>query len=209
MPMLAKHLILDTCPHCGRANPTLQSLRDPFETKTHNEQNPRYWVVYACNTCGGVVIAGGTKVSSQAWKTTVKEVYPSVQVISDAIPEKARELLRQAQSSLHTPVGAIMISASAVDAMLKEKGYTDGSLYERIDKAVEDGLITKEMAQWAHQIRLDANEQRHPGEDAGLPSEQDGKLVFDFAISFAEYLFVLPSKVSRGIKDSTPTQKPT
>ena len=43
--------------------------------------------------------------------------------------------------------------------MLKAKDYTEGSLYSRIDKAVEDRLITKEMAAWAHEVRLDANDQ--------------------------------------------------
>jgi hypothetical protein len=39
-----------------------------------------------------------------------------------------------------------MLSASAVDAMLKVKGYKSGSLYSRIDKAAEDHMITSEMA---------------------------------------------------------------
>jgi hypothetical protein len=59
------------------------------------------------------------------------------------------------------------------------------------------------MAQWAHQIRLDANEQRHAEVSATLPTDKDAKLTFDFAIAFAEYLFVLPSKVASGITDAT------
>lgn len=86
----------------------------------------------------------------------------------------------------------------------KEKDYTEGSLYTRIDKAAEDHLITEEMAKWAHQVRLDANDQRHADEKATLPTNEDAKLAFDFAVAFAEYLFVLPSKVSRGITDSEP-----
>jgi hypothetical protein len=41
-----------------------------------------------------------------------------------------------------------MLCASAVDAMLKEKGYEEGTLNQRIDKAVEDHLLTKEMGTW-------------------------------------------------------------
>jgi Domain of unknown function (DUF4145) len=54
-----------------------------------------------------------------------------------------------------------MLAASAVDAMLKHKNYTVGSLKDRIDKAANDHLITSEMAAWAHEIRLDANDERH------------------------------------------------
>ena len=79
-------------------------------------------------------------------------------------------------------------------------GYKDGSLYYRITKAVEDHLITKEMAEWAHEVRLDANDQRHAEEDTELPTEKHAQTALDFARALAEFLYVLPSKVQMGIK---------
>jgi hypothetical protein len=204
MQKLSHQLMLDSCPHCGRANPTLVMLDQPQLTKSHNEQNPRWWSMYRCNTCGGIVTAGGqSQGPNEPYNTPVQEIYPSKPTISDSIPKKPNEFLQQAQGSLHAPAGAIMLSASAVDVMLKEKGYTEGSLNQRIDKAAKEHVITEEMAQWAHQIRLDANMQRHADKDAGLPTKEDAKLTYDFAIAFAEYLFVLPSRVTRGIADAT------
>ena len=107
--------------------------------------------------------------------------------------------LQQAMESLHAPAGAVMLAGSAVDSMLKLKGYTEGSLYARIEKAATDHLITKEMAAWAHEVRLDANDQRHADESASLPTDKDAKRVIDFTSAFAEFLFVLPSRVQRGI----------
>jgi hypothetical protein len=92
-----------------------------------------------------------------------------------------------------------MLAASAVDSMLKIKGYKEGSLYARIEKAVEDQLITKEMATWAHEVRLDANDQRHVDEAAVLPTPEDAKRAIDFALALAQFLFVLPAQVQRGI----------
>lgn len=204
MAKLENQLEIDSCPHCGRANPTLQNHGDPFVTTTNARDNNRFWGIYVCRSCGGVVSASALKISDFPTSSSVKEIYPSVAVIDESIPEKPREYLRQGQNTLHAPAAAIMVCASAVDAMLKEKGYTDGSLYERIDKAVADGLITEDMATWAHQIRLDANDQRHADEGASLPDEERAKLIFDFAVSFAEYLFVLPSRVTRGITASVP-----
>lgn len=43
-----------------------------------------------------------------------------------------------------------MLAASAVDAMLKEKGLRQGSLFSRIDEAAQQHLITEEMKRWAH-----------------------------------------------------------
>ena len=53
--------------------------------------------------------------------------------------------------------------------MLKAKNYKDGTLYSRIQQAADDHLITSEMAKWAHQVSLDANEPRHADEAAPLP----------------------------------------
>ena len=93
-----------------------------------------------------------------------------------------------------------MLAASAVDASLKLKGYANGSLYARIEKAVEDHLITKDMAQWAHAVRLDANDQRHADQAATLPTPDDARRVIDFAAALADILFVLPSRVQRGLQ---------
>jgi hypothetical protein len=97
-----------------------------------------------------------------------------------------------------------MVSASAVDAMLKARDLKDGSVYSRIDRASDTHLITPDMAKWAHQIRLDANDQRHADEAAPLPTQDDAKRCLDFALALADVLFVLPSRVTRGLKDAPP-----
>ena len=81
--------------------------------------------------------------------------------VQDEIPDRPRSYIQQAIDSIHAPAGAVMLAASAVDSMLKIKNYRDGSLYARIEQAVNDHLITQDMATWAHEVRLDANDQRH------------------------------------------------
>src|SRR5262245_14343525 len=95
----------------------------------------------------------------------ISETFPGADELSEEIPPRARTYLRQAQESLHTPGGAVMLAASAVDAMLKAKGYGDGSLYSRIKQASADHRITEDMALWAHHVRLEANNPRHADED--------------------------------------------
>ena len=99
-----------------------------------------------------------------------------------------------------------MLAASAVDAMLKAKGYTKGNLYPRINQAKTDHLITEEMATWAHEIRLDANDQRHADQAATLPTPEDARKCNEFALALAEFLFVLPARVTRGRQPATNTQ---
>ena len=198
--MLEAHLnlVLDRCPHCSIAKPLL-NRQNKFQTTDHSGKVVRNWHVYACSTCGGVVIASaidGTGIR-------VAEVFPSTRDIDSAIPERARSYLKQARDSLHAPAGAVMLAASAVDAMLKEKGLKSGSLYHRIDKAAEEHIITSDMAAWAHDVRLDANEQRHSDETAALPTQPDAARCIEFTNALAEFLFVLPSRVARGRAEAT------
>lgn len=128
----------------------------------------------------------------------ITHTWPAQQHVNEAVPVRARTFLEQAIASIHAPAGAVMLTGSAVDAMLKEKGLKDGSLYKRIETAATEHLITTEMAAWAHEIRLDANDQRHADEEAELPSEADASKAIEFATALAQFLFVLPARVARG-----------
>lgn len=95
-----------------------------------------------------------------------------------------------------------MLAASSVDAMLKSSGYVEGSLYSRIEKAATNHLITTQMATWAHDVRLDANDHRHADEDAPLPTKADAQRAIDFAKALGMFMFVLPARVTRGITEA-------
>jgi len=108
---------------------------------------------------------------------------------------------------LWSGLGGYFAPEYAVDAMLKEKGYKKGDLNSRINQAAKDHLITKDMAKWAHEIRLDANIQRHADDKEPLPAEQDAKRCVEFALSFAQFLFVLPARVQIGLKNASKKSK--
>jgi hypothetical protein len=129
-------------------------------------------------------------------------MYPEQITVEEEVPRRAKEYLEQALNSISSPAGAVMLAASSIDSMLKEKGLKSGSLYSRIMSAVESNLITQEMATWAHDVRLDANDQRHADDDAPLPCYDDAKKVIEFAKALATFLFVLPARVQRGIEEA-------
>lgn len=193
MPRLSSQLHLSRCPHCSVANPNLQQVHK-LESTDLAGANHRRWSIYKCGNCGGMVTA-----SASNFNQLVQEYFPSSTEVNGDIPGKAKTFLEQAVASVHAPAGAVMLAASSVDAMLKEKGYIDRSLYNRIEQAVHDNLLTSEMATWAHEVRLDANDQRHVDNNVDLPNEGDAKKVIDFATAIAEYLFVLPARIQRGL----------
>jgi hypothetical protein len=193
---LKNQLELDRCPHCQVDKPSLLTQWST-RTEAHSGGHERTWNVYKCARCGGLITAG-----SRHSDLTVSEMYPYSQSVNDAVPEKAKDYLKQSISSIHAPAGAVMLAASAVDSMLKEKGYKNGSLYSRVDQALKDHLITGDMAKWAHEVRLDANDQRHADDNASMPTTNDATKVIAFAKALAEFIFVLPSRVTRGLKES-------
>jgi len=190
-----QQLPLERCPHCSIAKPLLNN-QWLGPSKDHGGGKVRWWFVYCCASCGGMVLTETFVDQNQ----NITNIWPTPPSISETIPIRAREFLDQALASLHAPAGAVMLTASAVDAMLKDKGLKEGSLNSRIDAAANAHLITKEMATWAHEIRLDANDQRHADETAALPGAADAAKVIEFANALAQFLYVLPARVERGRK---------
>ena len=193
MPTLSANLVLGRCPHCSVANPNLHREQH-LDTNNHTANRKRTWSIYVCGSCGGVVTAW-----ADAHNQEVQEHFPRSHQVDEDIPDRPRAFLQQANESLHAPAGAVMLAASAIDSMLKLKGYTDGTLYTRIQKAASEHVITSDMDVWAHEVRLDANDQRHADETAVLPSENGAQRTIDFAAALAEIMFVLPNRVQRGL----------
>jgi len=113
--------------------------------------------------------------------------------------------LEQAIETLSSPDAAAMVAGSAVDAMLKFLGYTEGSLYKRIDAALADGILTKGMADWAHSVRLGSNRPRHADADRPHVSSEEARLSVSFAQALGDFLFVLTAKIEEAVQQAAGT----
>ena len=65
------------------------------------------------------------------------------------------------------------------------------------------------MSEWAHEVRLDANDERHADETAPLPNEDDAQRCIDFTKALALFLFVLPTMVAKGRRSANPAPNPS
>jgi hypothetical protein len=189
---------VDNCPHCGVSHPVLMMIwnsNGPTERATPGPKHP--WAAYRCVSCGSIVIAKGT--ANQAVNTArVVELFPSVKEAHIDVPEPARTFLNQAFQTLHAPDAAAMVAGSAVDAMLKQLGYTDGSVYSRITQAVTEHNLTEGMGTWAHEVRLGSNRPRHADDEKPHVTAEEAKQSVEFAEALAYFLFVLTKQVERG-----------
>ncbi|MBZ3693238.1 DUF4145 domain-containing protein [Phyllobacterium calauticae] len=157
---------------------------------------PQYWGAFSCTSCGCVTGACGRYLANSI---VVDEIYPAAKQAHEDIPEIARRFLQQAYETLNAPDAAAVMAGSAVDAMLKAKDYKTGSLYQRIDKALEDNILTQGMADWAHSVRLGSNRPRHADEDSPHVTQSEAQQSVEFAEALGSFLFVLTARIQRGI----------
>jgi hypothetical protein len=184
---------LSRCPHCGIAHPNMrQTGRTQIIEPADNNWRSFVWAVYCCETC-----AGGVLVRLDL-HGVVEEIFPNPPEAHEDIPEPARRFLQQAMETLHAPDAAAVMAGSAVDAMLKHLKLTEGSLYSRIDKAVENHAITKAMGDWAHEVRLGSNRPRHADIESPHVSAEEAKQSVQFVEALAYFLFVLTARIERG-----------
>ena len=94
------------------------------------------------------------------------------------------------------------MAGSAVDAMLKHFGLTEGSVYSRIDQAVSQHILTPAMGEWAHEVRLGSNRPCHADEESPHVSAHQAQQSVEFVEALGNYLFVLSSRVKKGIKEA-------
>jgi hypothetical protein len=131
------------------------------------------------------------------------EIYPQPRTVSAQVPPVAKRFLEQAFQTLAAPDAAAVMAGSAVDAMLKHLGYEQGTLYSRIDKALEDGLLTQGMATWAHSVRLGSNRPRHADAERPHTSPEEAKRSVAFAEALGDFLFVLTSQIEEATAAAT------
>lgn len=184
---------LGRCPHCAIASPNLNKVW----SDTWNHIGEERWAAFRCASCGDVVSAKLERISN---KLEVRLLFPDAKIAHEDIPEPSRTFLQQSYETLHAPDASAVMAGSAVDAMLKKLGYIEGSLYTRIDKALEDNLLTKGMADWAHEVRLGSNRPRHADAEKPHVSADEAKQSVEFAEALGNFLFVLTAKIDRGIK---------
>ncbi len=186
---------VENCPHCGVAHPLLVRVWTSSQDITKRSGGlASHWAAYVCSACGSIVTAQGNLGELNS-NPQVRAIFPAIWEAHPTLPERVAAYLKQARDTLASPDASVVMSASAIDAILKHHKLTDGVLYSRIDEAVKLGILTKTMAEWAHRVRLDANNPRHADSTTPHLSPEDAVRAFDLADALATFLFVLPSKM--------------
>jgi len=190
---------MERCAHCKVASPAWQLLWNSYTQMPSLGDDGRFFQLKVCTTCKWAIVDTFIMVAKDRNTSEPKLLmsHPSPIIFESELPDQAHNFLKQAIDSLHAPDGAAMLAASAIDSMLKDKGYEDGSLHSRIEKATEEGALIAELADWAHEIRLGANSIRHADKEGDPTKPEEAEQAVEFAKTLGELWYGLPAKINR------------
>ena len=188
------------CPHCGIRGVAFKIVFDNQASKVSD----RLWNSLAiCGRCSQGILASfdappgaspmGLLNAGRGYElreTTISPTAPSTEA-PDRTPERAANYYRQGMENLPNNFDAAgSMFRSALEAGLREKfPDIEGTLFERIERAAGQGGLTADLAEWAHQIRLDGNDAVHGGEQF---SKEDAECLHTFTELVFLYMFTLP-----------------
>ncbi len=200
------------CPHC-------RTQKIGFAPMSATDVKPgerKALLFLKCEGCGQglVAVIEDTAQHVHIWMQgqrsnpgPIQDTYPKMSAIktpADVPPEVQRAFL-SGMDNLSRAGGAnaaAIMFRRAVEIAAKKinpNSPKEDNLKKRIDDLSPD-IATPAMKEWAHHVRLDANEAAHEPEEF---SEDDAKKLHVFAEMFLTYAYTLPAMLKRA-RDTQP-----
>jgi len=161
--------------------------------------------VYQCRNCMGflhVLWSAGEFASSSSHGLYSYHVLPwplkAKPEPSEDWPDGMKRFWIQAHDSLANENwdAANLMARSALQFVVREKGAVEEKLFAQINDLATKGVLHPLMKDWAHEVRLLANESAHP--EAPEPAEvtpQDVRDIVHFLDLLLVYLYNLPKQI--------------
>lgn len=139
----------------------------------------------------------------------VRSIYPNASQIKapEATPERISKFFIEAQENFQrgnfeTSVG---LARKVIDLATHYLGVSAdisvSNLSARINRLRDNSMLTADMADWAHIVRLDGNESVHTDEEF---TSKETEEILDFTETFLLYAFTLPSMVTSRRSEASP-----
>lgn len=103
---------------------------------------------------------------------------------------------------------SVAMCRRALQSSVIEKGAKKDRLVDQIDELHERQIITKDIRDWAHEIRLTGNIGAHPDED-GLQdvTHEEAEELIKFTEEYLNYVYIMPAKVAQKRARKTKKEK--
>lgn len=170
------------CPHCHKF--TELSNRGGYNNQTGN-----YWMG-ECNSCHKLVLVNDS----------THKIYPMPlpKPIDERIPHAIKSDFEESITcfSIAAYRASAVMARRALQSICLDKGAKEkDKLEKQIDDLFSQGIITKDLRDWAHEVRFVGNDAAHPKkpENDQPVSEEDAKDVLDLLEQFCQVLYVAPA----------------
>jgi hypothetical protein len=202
--LLSAEMPVLTCPRChARANFSHQwGVERALEGR-----GVVTWGVWACDACGRTILGesdpNGRPINYHP-QTLPQVDFPDV---PETVVADAAEAFRCV--GIEAWRASAAMARRALQTAAFEKGAPDTNLVAQIDWLAEQGHITEQMKQVAHQIRLGGNLGAHPDQD-GLREvgQAEARAILHFLADFFRYVYEIPANLARisGAGEQPPRQ---
>ncbi len=190
-----------TCPYCSAySNFTERAvLMDHHMWRAYRPAEGLVNIVaWSCDNCAGPIV-GGRMIGDRTgllWHEPKK----SLQVDFPDVPESIAADASEAHRCLGVDAwrATVAIARRAVQAAAFDKGAPDKKLFDQIDWLHDQRIITPQMRDIAHHIRLSGNDGAHPDKD-GLQEvgKEAAEAALEFLDDFLRHLYQMPARLER------------
>lgn len=189
-----------TCPYCeARANFT---TRYTWEEAPPGSGPVRYGV-WVCDNCQQPIVGLRGQNAEPLTYHPQWVAEPSLPDVPEDVAADAREAHRCL--SIQAYRAAVVMARRAMQSAAYDKGAPEGNLVDQIDWLEEHRLVTPQMKEVAHTIRLAGNLGAHPDKD-GLRDvgETEAEAVIGFLDDFLNLMYEIPARLGRHRPGSGP-----
>lgn len=170
------------CPYCHKH--TYLTILTNSRTPTGD------WAMGRCNACDFVVLI----------HSNTGNIYPNPlpKAIDENIKENIKKDCEEANLcfSIRAYRAAVVMARRALQSICLDKGAKDDEKLEKqIDWLLSEAIITKDLKNWAHEVRMVGDNAAHPKkpEEDQSVSKDDAEDILKLLEQFCQVLYVAPA----------------
>jgi hypothetical protein len=182
------------CPYCHERSGIVPAATTSGYLAVCRPGGDVAWWMGQCSGCRNMVLVrqGMARMQGGREYVPIPSVFPTPQPTptDERIPGDIRHDLIEAKQCFSVPAykASAAMSRRTLEGACDAKGATRSNLSQKIDELYEKNIITKDMHDMAHAVRLVGNEGAHAF--AGQVDEEDARDILQLAEQFVHVLFV-------------------
>lgn len=176
------------CPNCKQHTSIVPRARYIWP-----KNNNTLYEIAECNACDFFVLV-------KRFNGLIQNIYPSPlpKPLDNETPDFLKKDLEEAYTCFSVAAyrATGVLARRALQLCCIEKGAPDGTLQDQIDWLLDKQIITKELKDWAHEVRLTGNDAAHPPKDINKDieiSKEDAEDILLLLEKFIDVLYIAPS----------------